>query len=327
MNWVKTNYDQAILAFFALVLLGVSGWIINNAMHFQDMFAAIQEKVVPNNSIPPIDLSNIDSAKNQVANPTLWNMNEDEGSIFISEPYIAKGDTLINPKKDPNPIHPPVPNKWIIENHLDILDGNVLNEDPDGDGFTNLDEWMGTKGDGSDASNPNDKASHPPYYTKLKLAQYIRQPFRLLFASYDGTQAKLAEMDFQINTLDVNQPSQFVHVGDMIAGTKFKVMGFALKNKHDTSTDSDIDVSELTVQNTETGDNVVLVLNETANSPDSYAQFNYLWGSPENFSVKKGKEFALPPETTLRYILIDITDDNAVIQTPDKKQVTIQKQK
>jgi hypothetical protein len=78
------------------------------------------------------------------------------------------------------------------------------------------------------------------------------------------------------------------------------------------------------VQNTETGDNVVLVLNQVANSPDSYADFVYQWNNTE-FQVKKGKEFALPPETTKIYILIDITDDNAVIQTPTGQKETIQK--
>jgi hypothetical protein len=327
MDWFKRNYDQAILGFVALVLLGVSGWFIYSAMGFQSMFAGMEAQVYHNNNVPPLDMSTITDAVAKINNPATWNLTDQEGSLFVSTPYIVEGGTLYNPATSLVPLHPPVPNKWIIDNKLDILDPNVLNEDPSGDGFTNLDKWMGINGDGSDSYDPNDKNSHPPYWTKLRLKQYIRQPFRLLFEGYDGDPKKPEGMDFQINPMDVaNAGTQFLHIGDIIGGTKFKIMSFVPKSVLDPNTGSNTDVSELTVQNTETGDNVVLVLNQTANSPDSYADFVYLWNNTE-FQVKKGKQFALPPETTKLYILIDITDDNAVIQTPTGQKVTIPKLK
>jgi hypothetical protein len=198
----------------------------------------------------------------------------------------------------------------------------VLNEDPDGDGFTNLDEWKGLKGDGSDSTDPQDKNSHPPYWSKLRLVQYIKQPFRLQFNAYDGDPKKPETMSFQINTVDVQQPSQFVKIGDTIQGTKFKVIGFEAKSIPNPATGSNTDVSELTVQNNETSDKVALVLDTIVDSPDSYALFDYLWANKE-FEVKKGKEFVLLPEATLRYKLIDITEDEALIQTPTGQQVRI----
>jgi hypothetical protein len=87
---------------------------------------------------------------------------------------------------------------------------------------------------------------------------------RLLFASYDGSPTHLNQMDYQINTLDVNQPSQFVHIGDVITGTKFKVIGFKLKRELG---NNGVDYSELTVQNIESDDNAVLVLNQTTSVP------------------------------------------------------------
>jgi hypothetical protein len=325
MDWFKRNYDQAILAFVALVLLAVSGWFIYSAMGFQSIFAGIEAEVYHNNNVPPLDQSAITDAVGKINNPATWNLTDQEGSLFVSTPYIVEDGTLYNPATSLVPLHPPVPNKWIINNKLDILDANVLNEDPSGDGFSNLDKWLGTKGDGSDAYDPNDKNSHPPYWTKLRLKQYIRQPFRLLFEGYDGDPKKPEGMDFQINPIDVaSAGTQFLHIGDIIGGTKFKIMHFEQKSIMDPNTQSQTDVSELTVQNTETGDNVVLVLNQTANSPDSYADFIYLWNNTE-FQVKKGKQFALPPETTKIYILFDITDDNAVIQTPAGQKVTIHK--
>ena len=323
MVWIKRNYDQFILALVALVLLVLSGFIVTQAVSFQQTFVGIKSPVVHHNEIPQVDMSSLQQAAAAIQNPAKWDLDPNQGSLFVSTPYIARADgTLSDPSKDRTPLHPPVPNKWIIEHKLDILDNNVLNEDPDGDGFTNLDEWKGLKGDGSDSTDPNDPKSHPPYYTKLKLAQYIKQPFRLLFNAYDGDVKKADSLTFQINTVDIRQPSQFVKIGDVIAGTKFKVIKFEFKEVMNPSTQVNSDVSELTVQNAETGDNVVLVMEKIVDSPDSYALFRYLWNNTQ-FEVKKNKEFVLLPETTLRYKLIDIKEGEALIQTPTGQQVRV----
>ena len=39
-------------------------------------------------------------------------------------------------------VHPPVPNEWLEQFGLPIADADVLTQDPDGDGFTNLEEWQ-----------------------------------------------------------------------------------------------------------------------------------------------------------------------------------------
>ena len=82
------------------------------------------------------------------------------------------------------------------------------------------------------------------------------------------------------------------------------------------------DVSELIVQNTETGENVVLVLEKIVDSPDSYALFRYLWNNTQ-FQVKKNQVFALPPEPTVQYKLIDIKETEALIQPPKGDNITV----
>jgi len=52
---------------------------------------------------------------------------------------------------------------------------------------------------------------------------------------------------YQINTIDFNQPTQFLKVGDTIKGTRFKIAKFVKKhepNKYGTN----VDVSELTLE-------------------------------------------------------------------------------
>jgi len=323
MDWIKRNYDQFSLAVLAFILLGVAGFLIYTANGFGTVFDSVRLPAVPNNSIPQVAMDNVKAAEASTKSPAKWTLETDKRSPFVSEPYIVSdsGD-LVNPRTSDTPLHPPVPNKWIFAHNLDILDNNVLNEDPDGDGFTNLDEYLAVKKDGSDSTDPWDKTSHPPYWTKLRLAQYIRQPFRLLFESWDGDPKKPESMSFQINAKDTNVPSQFIHIGDMIEGTKFKVIKFEEKHAKNPATDAIDDVSELTIQHTERGDNVVLILNKEANSPDSYADFRYLWNNTE-IKVQKSREFALLPDANLRYKVIDITDTDALIQLPTGEKVTV----
>jgi hypothetical protein len=322
MDWIKRNYDQFILALVALLLLALSGLLIASAMSFQQTFAGIRGQVFHNNVVPPVDMTAIKDATVALENPAKWELRGDQGSLFVSIPYIETSGTIVDPRTSETPLHPPVPNRWIIDHKLDILDNNILNEDPDGTGFTVLDDWKNVKGDGSDSIDPQDKNAHPPYWTKLRLMQYIKQPFRLLFNAYDGDMKKPETMTFQINTVDVQQPSQFVKIGDQIAGTKFKVIGFQYKTVFNPSTQIERDVSELTVRNIESQDDVTLVLETIVDSPDSYALFNYLWANKQ-FEVKKSKEFVLLPDASLRYKLIDITEDQALIQTPTGEQVKI----
>ncbi|SRR5581483_3569172 len=322
MDWIKKNYDQAILSLVALVLLAMSGLLFWDALNFSDTFASIRGEVPHNDKIPPLETTPIDNAQAALTKPPTWTGHP--GSLFVSDKYIVKDGQLVDPRSSNVQLHAPVPNTWFFDHNLDILDTDVLNEDPDGDGFTNLDEWKNIKGDGSDATDPQDKNSHPAFVTKLRLVKAIQTRFRLLFAAYDGDPAKPDTLTFQINTLDVHQPTQFRKLGEQIENTKFKVTKFDHKVITDQSTGAEKDVSELTVQNTETGDEVTLVLNTIVNSPDSYALFKFLLDGSQ-FPVKKDKTFTLKPEPAVTYKLVDIKDAEALIESPKGEKIKVPK--
>ena len=92
------------------------------------------------------------------------------------------------------------------------------------------------------------------------------EPSRFTFNAYDGNPAKPAEMSFQINTLDLRQPIEFLKLGDQIPKTKLKLVGFAFKEAKGPNIETE-DVSELTVGNVETGELSVLVLAKVVNIP------------------------------------------------------------
>ncbi len=88
-------------------------------------------------------------------------------------------------------------------------------------------------------------------------------PFRMLFNGYDGVPKKDApeKFEFQINTIDLKQPSQFLKLGNSIAKTKWKLTKFEYKTRPNPQTGELEDVSELTVVNIEPKQEVVLILN------------------------------------------------------------------
>ena len=148
------------------------------------------------------------------------------------------------------------------------------------------------------------------------MKSFVQEPFRLVFASWvDDT--------FAINTNDLKEPTQFLRLGDSIRGTKFKLVKFTEKyeaNKYGTK----IDVSELTLENQETREQVNLVKERIMISPESVANFVYAWGGRREFAVKKDQEFSLKPEEQIKYKLVDVQSAKAVIVNTQKPNEPIE---
>ena len=124
----------------------------------------------------------MEDEKGKLAKPDQWQPRTVNGHrlpVFVSPPYISKTDAdgkeeLVDPVQDTLMLHPPVPNTWLLANNQDLLSPDVLTQDTDGDGFSTLDEWEWK-------TDPNNKDSHPPYWSKLFLKRFVRIPFRLRF--------------------------------------------------------------------------------------------------------------------------------------------------
>jgi hypothetical protein len=185
------------------------------------------------------------------------------------------------------------------------------------------DWWFGIEKPRHEAAKKAAEVQDPNarYWSQLRLVRHIKQPFRLLFEGYDGDPNKPSTMDFEISPIDVaGGGTQFLHIGDVIAGTKFKIMKFGYNSSPIPG--GRIGSPNVTLENTETRESVVLTLNMIANDPDTYAVLLYLRNNSE-FVVKKNAEFVLPPDVTLRYRLIDVTETEAVILTPTGQEVSV----
>lgn len=312
MDWIKKNYEKFTLLLLALALLAVSVVLFLGAKGFLADFSTLEQPVSPNNHIPTLDTKDIESAQQSLEKPNTWGFPSDNRSLFVSRSYVVKDDGNME-ELERNPLTAQdgtvVPFDWLSKYHLDNLNNQTLYEDADLDGFTNLDEFKGN-------TDPTDKNSHPAYWTKLRLAEFIKVKFRLVY------QGQPDDDTFQINTLDNGKPSQILKMGDTIEGTKYKIVNHEKKIVTDPDSGIEHDNSELTIQSMDPADGgakVVLVKSKTIDSPDSYAKFSYLWHDATNpetpdFTVKKGQTFTIKPEPDVTYKVIDITDKDAKIQ-------------
>ena len=262
------------------------------------------------NKFPVVNQEDVARQQATLKNPVLWNARMIENHrlpLFVSTPYITDGEKLVGIDDSTSvQLHPPIPNRWLIDHNQDMLSTDVLTQDSDGDGFTTFDEFSGN-------TDPQDKNSHPPYYTKLVYTQFKPIPFRLRFDAKNGETV-------QINIIDIpDAPTWFGKVGGTITLTKpnYKVVKFESKSLKEGGITKD--VSEVTVQNLESQETIVLPKAQEVNSPTTYAVMNYLW-SGKPFAVKKNQEFTLKPEDNVKYKVLDLNDTEVRILKEDENK-------
>jgi hypothetical protein len=297
MNWMNKHYERALLGVVALALIACSGWIAWQALSFPENFAGRNSGKKPDNTTNPPDAKSVEAASALASNPRSWSPHE--GSLFVSRPYVLRDEKIYDPLEGGEPLHPPITNAWLVKYNLDYGNPNIKNEDPDKDGFTNMEEFVA-------GLDPTNEKSVPPYHTKLRLTKFDPVPFRLKFGGDSGDGAT-----FIINAKDAKARTQFLKLGDMIEGAPYKLLSY--EKKTTTKNDMEVNASELVIQNTETGQKIVLVYDKEADDPTSFGEFLYLWDNSKR-RIKKGDEFTLPPENAHKYKLIDISAQEAQIE-------------
>ena len=296
MTWIRAHYDRAAVLAAALFLLSSGLFITRSVLRFGEDPSTPEISPPPKPALPPPRAVEMEQAIERLGLPAQWTFGGRSG-LFVPEKHFIAANGFPTTLQTTE-VHPPVPNEWLEEFGLPIAEGDVLTQDPDADGFSNREEWQ-------NHTKPTDKGSHPAFLAKLKMKSLVQEPFRLVFASrVDNT--------FAINTNDLKEPTQFLKLGDSIRGTKFKLLKFSEKheaNKYGTK----IDVSELTLENRETHEQVNLVKEKITISPEPVAHFVYGWGGRREFAVKKDQEFSLKPDERIKYKLVDVQSAKAVI--------------
>src|SRR5689334_19792336 len=156
MDWLKKNYDKAALGVLAIVLLASSVVVILNAMALPQNFENRNSSKPPSDKQGEYPTEKIKATETLVSQPPAWGAHE--GSLLVSRPYVLStdGTQLIDPLDGPN-LHEPIKNAWFVKYNLEYWLKNAKDLDPDGDHFSNLEEYIA-------GTDPTDAKSIPAYF-------------------------------------------------------------------------------------------------------------------------------------------------------------------
>ncbi len=198
---------------------------------------------------------------------------------------------------------------WFKKHHLDLNDPKMLDADPDGDGFTNREEFLAD-------TDPHDKNSHPGIHKGIRLKEYNEVRLPLMLESIEGDKAHLKRTD---------QPDAkpiIVKVGDTIHGLPLKVTQVEEKEDFDKGGEK-INISHVALEDASTKEKINLLKDLPARTSATYA----VLASPDGkttMKVRKGDVFSWPAEEGTHYKVIDLSQDQAVLlQMEQNKTWTI----
>ena len=320
-NWLEQNYEKAVLGVVGLICLIFGLKHILSARTFPDSFGLTPAR--PSAVLPDDESSKMNLSAAILGGSYIWRDQEISitadakkdvtllRSVWIIE-HNDKLYDLTNPEEEQ--LRPPVENQWLLDHRLDLLSASVLSDDPDADGYSNLEEWESIP-----KTNPVDSKSHPPYTDKLLFVSRQQQSFFLTFAANNKPQ-------FQINTVDRrgNRESGFHRVGDSFAKGRFEVVAY--RELEGMRNGIKQDISELDIKDTLTDRTFALVRREKKNWPTYYAEFNFTLAPEQSqFYVREGESFTLNLEPGRPYKLLAVTETEATIQSAGQKPIVLPK--
>jgi hypothetical protein len=182
-----------------------------------------------------------------------------------------------------------IPIPWLRQYNISIT-GNVAFEDQDKDGFSNVVEFNAK-------TNPADPESHPPFLTRLRMAEFEVKVFKLRFQNVNDLEGK-KQFTVRDNT---EKKNYFVYMGDKVK--EFVVKDFRFKMVKETNVatgvTSEVDRSELDLFDERISSTVTLIRDKDVESPDSTANLIMLLpGETEKVTrVKQGNDFEIRGNT------------------------------
>ncbi len=317
---MAASWHRIVLLAVLALLAGVAGWVIYaypGAVQDMKTQAAVKEA---GNKVGGLSADAVAEQEEQWKNPPRWTVVDGQGKLFTSRLWLYFTETKKIQLSDDSVEIDGVPLKWMMRAGLDAKDPDVLNQDPDGDGFTNREEYLLK-------TDPRDPKSHPPYASLLRLQTSSAKKFTLAFTSVNDMDGGKV---FQINTPQGHRGSYTVKAGDHFEG--FTVGEFRPKRgpkKIGNIVSDDADISELDVKSDATGETLTLVYRDVKDVPEVTATFVLLLANAVNqpVTVAQGKDFTIQaspkpeiPMETLHYQFISADATGAKLLNPETKE-------
>ena len=203
-----------------------------------------------------------------------------------------------------------MPDKWELRYKLDPRNPADAAADTDGDGFTNLEEYLASAAEEKNAVkyDPTDKTSHPSYLDSLTLSPALKEKFMpFIFTAANKIPTGWRCEFFLPKAKDAsgygrkgNKTSAVI--GEEIAGTGYVLRSYEKKEakraiKGGQGLMKTVDVSEIVVERKEDGKKVTLVISESLKEKpiavDIQATLTYAREGGKTFEVVPGSEIVL----------------------------------
>ncbi|MDB6073057.1 MAG: hypothetical protein JWO89_697 [Verrucomicrobiaceae bacterium] len=297
----EANYDKVLLTLAALAALGVSATLYVLKSDFGA--SLVQPKATPKKDFGVIPQEEVAAAVKRLQQPFEWTAPVRQNKpvpLNKSVTVVLKGTELFDLFVENPQLRPPMTNLYLRTYDLEYLSANVAELDPDGDGFTNLEEF--TK-----QTNPKDPKSHPPATDHLYFKNRVQNDYILVLQS--------SAMPLQVKR---NAPlpagSQFISAIPADFGFE-KGAGAAQRftaQKFENKVVESKDVSELTVLDKATGQKVVLAYKVPTNLAEYQAELEFRDKTVTEQKVKKGENFRLP-DVAATFRVLDVDENKATI--------------
>jgi len=186
MSWFSDNYEKVALGGAAVVALALGAVIYSNKDAVEESFTL--DSVKPNNNVNVPGLAEMETVKVSLSKKHTIDQPDIDGrkvDLMTGVPLFAKRGDPKNPVDllKSAPVHPPIPNKWWLDNEIDPGYSDSPERDPDKDGFSNREEYVAK-------TDPNEFKSHPNPVTKLIVTSVKTTQYHLKPADYGGDKYK-----------------------------------------------------------------------------------------------------------------------------------------
>jgi hypothetical protein len=342
MSWFSKNYEKAALGGAVAIALGLAymGWSKFGAVE-EDFGAGLKGQGNSNTAVAKADL--IPKAEASLKLDRAWNQAEDAGravDLFTGIPLFvssrAPEDPVDLPKAEP--VHPPIPNTWWIENRLDPGFGDSPSRDPDQDGFSNLEEFVAK-------TDPNDAKSVPSLIAKLlyvkdeSLTWVLRPSYESGGGAFPFNYEDSKAQKNKTGVEGVAPNGLFFEKGPMT--NRFKFLGSEVRKELNKKINIEVDVTIVRIEDQRPNKKgVIYELPAPLSEQRKNEHLNYdrtavfsleaLGLSGKEFKVEENTEFALPPGADKKdYKVTKVTPESVEVEYTDpagaKKTVEISK--
>ncbi|HUF62852.1 MAG TPA: Amuc_1099 family pilus-like system protein [Verrucomicrobiales bacterium] len=316
---IKNHWDQIVLIVASVVAIGCSGYFIFRSLTFAKEFEAAD--VPPVVKLKETGLTDLETAAGLYRGEVAWAKPEGAWGLFRSVPIVldAQGEAR-RVEAEGTPVLPPLSNAYILKHGLDITSPDLLRQDPDGDGFTNEEEFINGETD------PNNRADHPPFYTKLCLVELMPSDYTLIYETTTGNQHQIKRIR---KTASGDETDNFwMREGESFDdGDRFRLDRYEKVEGVNPRTDTKVDLSVVTVTDMATGANQTFELERA--KPFPLPTFTGIFRDAldtdrGDFKIKEGDSIILSKDTdSIPYKVIKVTEDEAEIENPEGESIIV----